>query len=412
MSSGDPPRSRADCPVQHRPSETERDSEEATLSIDLLRSLAAQLRAGVVVAAFPSGKLLLSNSAAGRMLGDAPPSNGNVLDFLDQRLRRTGELPTGDRPGWLTSLIAHGEDAHEVGVRLRGADNRLLDLQLDVVSVRRSTGDAAAVLLLLQEVPAGSQSDAERALWVRADVVGTADESSTALRDSFLATAAHELRTPLTTISGFSQLLERLAQQPDIDRERLQMLNVVLQKQVQRMRSLVDDLTQAMMLHDDALVVRRERCDLVVIAQDVVERAALFPERLTGHQIYLDTPPSADALCDPDHADQILSNLLSNALKFSPDGGAVRVTVRTAGDSVEISVSDQGLGITRHELAQLWQPLARTGRLNRPERGNGLGLYIARRLAERNQGTIDVTSTLGEGSTFTIRLPAWVDACG
>ncbi len=111
------------------------------------------------------------------------------------------------------------------------------------------------------------------------------------------------------------------------------------------------------------------------------------------------------AVLDLARIDQVLTNLVSNALKYSPDGGTVWVRVRRAGEVAEVSVSDEGIGIPPEEQARLFQPFARGSATHTQIGGAGLGLYITAQIVERHGGTIGVESEPGKGSTFTVRLP-------
>ena len=205
-----------------------------------------------------------------------------------------------------------------------------------------------AAVVTCREIPSGGESDHSTAIWVRADLLTTISSiTRDRMRDSFLSTAAHELRTPLTTIAGFSQLLERQLQKPDLDRERLMTLTHELRQQVRRMSNLADDLMKAVTLRETQDSGQQQPCDILSIVQASVDRSRLGIEFSTRHQIAVEADEEVAAFCDPEHLDQILSNLLSNALKFSPDGGTVTVGLARSGDRVASRSATRGLAFRR-----------------------------------------------------------------
>jgi signal transduction histidine kinase len=153
------------------------------------------------------------------------------------------------------------------------------------------------------------------------------------------------------------------------------------------------------------LALRRQPCDLAELARQVVERFQEAPERTEHHQVVLDAPAPVVGTWDSDRLDQVLTNLLGNALKYSPDGGEVRVGVGMVGEQAELSVSDQGIGIARGDQHRLFQPFGRAHQVGRSIHGVGLGLYITAQIVERHGGTISLESKPGAGSTFRVRLP-------
>lgn len=137
----------------------------------------------------------------------------------------------------------------------------------------------------------------------------------------------------------------------------------------------------------------------------MVAQAEHAPERTPNHPLILasDGPVWLDA--DPGRLEQVVTNLVINALKYSPDGGEVRCATHQAGDRAWLVVSDQGLGIAPEAQGALFQPFARATATDRPIGGTGLGPYITRQLVERHGGTIAFTSARGAGTVFRVALP-------
>ncbi|MFO7273039.1 MAG: GAF domain-containing protein [Sphaerobacter thermophilus] len=230
-------------------------------------------------------------------------------------------------------------------------------------------------------------------------------QSAVRVREAFLSTASHELKTPLTTVKGYGQLLLRFLKQPTLDREHLIKLATHLRDQTDRFETLVNDLLDVSRIQQGRLALRPQPTELTELARSVLARFEQSPDRTPAHRLVLDAPEPIHGVWDPVRLDQVLTNLISNALKYSPDGGEVRLSVRRHGDEAELAVSDEGIGISASEQAQLFQPFSRTVRARLEMGGTGLGLFISRQIVEQHGGTITLESTEGVGSTFTVRLP-------
>jgi PAS domain S-box-containing protein len=224
-------------------------------------------------------------------------------------------------------------------------------------------------------------------------------------REQFLSIASHELRTPLTSIKASAQLLDRWFRSPDADPQRLERLSAQLRGEINRLELLVGDLLDASRIQQDRLDLRPETFDLAELARVVAGRFEHAPERSEAHSLTIEAPAPVSGEWDTARIDQVLTNLISNALKYSPEGGDVRVCVTEDGGDAVVAVSDQGIGLTSSERAQLFQPFARGDEARQNFGGTGLGLFIAAQIVERHGGSVSVESTPGEGSVFTVRLP-------
>jgi signal transduction histidine kinase len=221
------------------------------------------------------------------------------------------------------------------------------------------------------------------------------------LRDEFLATAAHDLRNPLSVILGSAQLLVRQARRnpaAPVDQKVLRMLD----EQAGRMTRLVGHLLDASRVEQGQLLSSREPADLVEIAQTVCGR-----EYSDQHQISLEAHAPVLGCYDTFRIEQLLDNLLLNAVKYSPQGGEVTVAVWREGNEARLTVTDSGVGIDAGELPHLFDRFRRGANAeSRNLTGTGLGLFICRGIAEEHGGRIWATSTLGKGSAFHVVLPA------
>ena len=224
-------------------------------------------------------------------------------------------------------------------------------------------------------------------------------------REEFISTASHEMKTPLTTVKGYLQLLNRQIRRDNVDLARVARFTGELDEQVRRLEELVSDLLDVSRIQQGRLELRLERFDLATLASSVLDRFEHAPERVESHELTLNAPEPVIGIWDRGRLDQVLTNLVSNALKYSPNGGQVLVRVRQLGETAQITVRDSGIGITPEERATLFQPFAR-GRNVRPEiSGTGLGLYITNRIVTNHQGAIFVKSDPGQGTSFIVQLP-------
>ena len=225
------------------------------------------------------------------------------------------------------------------------------------------------------------------------------------IRQDLVATVSHELRTPLAAIFGSAVTLNRhdLELQQDI---RDKLLNVIVDESA-RLTTIVNDLLLASRLDAGRLEVQIESCDARALVESVVDAARThLPEAIRVElEPVADDVPSVAA--DEGLLRQVLDNLLDNAVKYSPAGGDVRLSVEAAEAVVRFGVADQGLGIPAAEHGRIFEKFYRldpdmTGGIG----GTGLGLYIARELVRRVSGRIWVEANEGEGSTFYVELPA------
>ena len=225
------------------------------------------------------------------------------------------------------------------------------------------------------------------------------------LREEFLSIASHEMRTPLTTITGFAHLLNRQVARGQIDPGRFETITSRLLSEAQRLDQLVGDLLDVSRIQQGRLDIRPEPCDLSYIVYEVADRLVEAQEPGQKREVIVDTPGEVIGVWDHARMDQVVTNLLSNALKYSTDG-AIRLAVGYAeDDSVMLTVSDQGIGISKEQQATLFEPFMRGDSAHLSSSGTGLGLYITRQIVERHGGTIEVESEPGQGTTFIVHLP-------
>jgi signal transduction histidine kinase/CheY-like chemotaxis protein len=227
-----------------------------------------------------------------------------------------------------------------------------------------------------------------------------ADRANTA-KSEYLSRMSHELRTPLNAILGFAQLLE-LEDLADVQRENLHfILNAA-----RHLLALINEVLDIAAIEAGRLPLSLEP---VAVADVVAETVSLIRPLADQHQVLLVSPPQSPAthvMGDRQRLKQVLLNLLSNAVKYNRQGGTVQVGFEPAADErLRIQVIDSGLGIPDHALDQLFVPFERLGSEESGVEGAGLGLPLSKRLAEAMGGTLEVSTVLGEGSTFWVELP-------
>jgi signal transduction histidine kinase/integral membrane sensor domain MASE1 len=233
-------------------------------------------------------------------------------------------------------------------------------------------------------------------------------EEAVRLRDVFLATAAHELRTPLTSILGYAELLERRLRKGH-GAEREQRAVQIIVRQAGRLNKLITSLLELGRIERDQLRLVRAPLDLCALARRVI--AANEP-LLSQHTIACITPEGALMVNgDAMRLEQVLENLVQNAIKYSPDGGRVEVRIEQQNDTAWLCVSDEGIGIPDTAVPQVFDRFYRAPNVD-PQRitGMGIGLHVVREIVTLHGGRVRVESGEGEGSTFIVTLPINVEA--
>ena len=221
-------------------------------------------------------------------------------------------------------------------------------------------------------------------------------------QSTFLAGVAHDLRNPLSALKMAIDLIP--PDQPLPPEPRLRELIGRIGRQIDRLQRMVYDFLDASRIESGNLELRIEPHD----ARDLVQATLdLFEPATHTHKLIASIPEAPVELrCDAMRIEQVLSNLVGNAIKYSPPGTTVRLAIAERQHAVELSVIDQGIGISPDDLKHVFEPFRRAHAAKRTAGGIGLGLFVARKIVEAHGGTIAVTSTPGSGSTFTVRLPA------
>jgi signal transduction histidine kinase len=228
------------------------------------------------------------------------------------------------------------------------------------------------------------------------------------LKSEFLAKMSHELRTPLNSIIGFSDLLSE--EGPPVDEKRRLSFLQNVSGSARHLLDLINDLLDISKVEAGKMAMRFDTVDLrIAIANTVASTAPLFGRK--GQEVRVEMPDQPMIVhADLGRMEQVLLNLLSNANKFSPAGESITVTTGADAAWYRIEIRDRGIGISPDDQQRIFEDFEQVQTAGATAAGTGLGLALARRFVEAHGGGIEVTSALGEGATFAVRLPRATDA--
>jgi len=346
----------------------------------LLDAVLDSLDVGVAVLS-PEGEPLLMN----RRLRESPEVTASQGD-LERTIRslqafeRDRVTPIPPEQSTL-SRIARGEEVQErlAWVGFPGGPQRAL--QSSGGPVTAADGTVIARVMLVTDVT---------------DFV-TALEA----KDVFIATVSHELRTPLTTIAGFLELI--LEHRDELDPAVVGWL-AIIGRNIERQQMVVRDLLAAASSRRTALTITRVPADLGRVAAEAA--VALGPEADQKHIVISVRALPTPGVLDPLRLAQVAENLLSNAVRYTPDGGRVAIEARDAGDMLELIVRDTGVGIEEEDQRRLFDEFFRSASARASSiRGVGLGLAVVRSIVDAHGGEVHLESEPGAGTTVTVRIP-------
>jgi signal transduction histidine kinase len=235
--------------------------------------------------------------------------------------------------------------------------------------------------------------------------------------EEFLNITSHELKTPLTSLQGNIQLMGRRLNRVNLDQAKAEdLVPLVLmsrslversERSLGRLGRLINELLDDSCLGRGQLEYRLERCDLATVVEEAVEEQRL---QALGRTIQLDLPAARPLLvmADPGRIGQVVTNYLTNALKYSCEDRPVEVRLQVNGDMAQVAVGDEGVGLPADEQEHIWKRFYRAHGVSVQSSsgvGLGIGLHISKSIIERHYGQVGVESTLGEGSTFWFTVP-------
>ena len=334
-----------------------------------------------------------ANRAAMGLLGD------DALALVGAPLRRALEARFGEAHVAMANAIESGTPIAKAVFRL---GQQAYEVTTDQVTL---DGEPVRTVCIMADVSERIAAEQEReSLLLAAERARLDAEAANQAKSEFLAVMSHELRTPLNAIGGYAQLLELGIRGPVTDQQRVD-LERIMRSQTYLL-SLINDVLNFAKIESGHLQVELE--DLAV--EELMNGTSDFVRpQLRERGLAFDLsacPSSLRVRADREKVQQILLNLLSNALKFTPSGGAIALSCNAKDGFVEIVVRDTGLGIAPEKLASIFEPFVQVDRrYKREQEGIGLGLAISRELARAMDGDLTVESREGEGSTFVLRLP-------
>ena len=220
------------------------------------------------------------------------------------------------------------------------------------------------------------------------------------LKSMFIASTSHELRTPLTSILGFTRIMLK-GWVGEINEEQEKQLKIIL-KSANHLHKLIDDVIDVSKIEADKLDIQKDRYNLVEELLILKERFNIAVEK-KELKILIETPESLIIFNDKRRINQILENIIGNAIKFT-DEGYISIKIQKLNGMVEISVKDTGPGIREKDQEKLFKPFSRIIEPGKFKEGTGLGLHLSKKLANQLGGDIFVESEFGKGSTFTLSL--------
>ncbi len=365
--------------------ETMEISRERQVEASRIRAILEAVADGILVTD-PRGRVTLVNPSAERLLGLAEE------DLLGQPLERFRGLFGAQGQAWLEHIRhwSQNPDAYTPGEtaasQIELEDGRVLAIHLAPVFMqRRFLGTVSVIRDITHHI------EVDR------------------MKSEFVATVSHELRTPLTAIKGYVDLLTKPHVMGELNPKQAKAVSVI-QRHVQRLISLVNDLLTLSRLESGRVRIEPEPIELPPILEEVVDD---FRRQMQdqGRDLTLTVaplPPLPPVFADPQRVRQIVGNLVENACRYTPDGGQVTVMARAERGFVQVSVKDTGIGIRPEDLDRVFERFYRGEHpLVMKTAGTGLGLAIVKQLVEMHGGRIWVESTgvPGEGTTFHFTLP-------
>jgi PAS domain S-box-containing protein len=350
------------------------------------------------------GTIVLWNAAAERLYGySADEAMGQPLSML---------VPA-DRPDELSVLLDHvhrGERIERYQTRRRGKDGTLVDVALTIWPVRDEAGEVVGASAIVHDLTARRRLATARLVedTRRAEAARDDAEEANRHKDEFLALLSHELRSPLNAIAVWLNALHAKGGDPVLTDRGLR----TIERNTRLLARILDDLLDLSRIAAGRLTVERQRVEVVPLVAGVIEtmRPVAVEKGITLESALEPTPSVVQG--DPARLEQVIGNLVGNAIKFTPTGGTVEVSVQGRGRHVHVVVTDTGQGIPPDFLPYLFERFrqADTG-VTRPQGGLGLGLALVRHLVELHGGTVEGESPgEGQGARFTVRLPLLKEA--
>jgi PAS domain S-box-containing protein len=342
---------------------------------DEFKSTFESLTAGLVLVS-PDGRVSQMNASARAIFGVGEDAVGQVAK----------DIIRNDVISELFRVTASGQEVarQEITVQIAGAER---SYEVQAALVRSDEGKDLGVVSIFMDI--------------------TDIKAIDKMKSSFVAMASHELRTPLTAIKGF---VSTLIIDDEFNPEERREFYGIIDQECDRLTRLINDLLNTARI--DAQESLKPHYTNVPVRAVLDKVVMLQRQTTTRHTIVLDAPAEMPIIIgDEDKMDQIFTNLINNAIKYSPNGGQITVHATNEGETLLFGVEDQGLGIPKDHLVKVFDKFHRVNNEdNRKIYGTGLGLFLVRHLVETvHLGKIWVESEVGKGSTFWFRIPTQLD---
>ena len=342
-----------------------------------LNSILSYMTDGVL-ATNRRGKITMINDMAKKQLGVQKEEvlNKSILELL----KIEDEYDLRDLITQIPELMIDSQDAN----------GEYLSLRVRFALVRRESGFISGLVAVLHDTTEQEKEERERRL--------------------FVSNVSHELRTPLTSVKSYLEALDEGALSEPVAPDFIK----VSLDETNRMMRMVTDLLHLSRIDNATSHLDVELINFTAFITFILNRFDKMrgPDEEKKYELVRDYPITSVWIeIDTDKMTQVIDNILNNAIKYSPDGGKITVTMKTTDDQMILSISDQGLGIPKQDLPRIFDRFYRVDRArSRAQGGTGLGLSIAKEIIKQHKGFIWAKSIYGKGSTFTIVLPYDKDA--
>ena len=333
-----------------------------------------------VIATNRLGQITMINSTAQRLLNldRETATQMSILDILD-----------GENPYTYSELLSKTPEIH---LSRRDANDEFVTLRVNFALIRKVSGFISGLVAVLHDATEQEKEERERRL--------------------FVSNVSHELRTPLTSVKSYLEALDDGALNEEIAPNFIK----VSLDETNRMMRMISDLLALSRIDNKSTQLNVEMTNFTAFMTYILNRFGQIKSQETNpgksYEIIRDYPVNSIWVeIDTDKMTQVIDNILNNAIKYSPDGGKITVSMKTTDTQLIVSISDQGLGIPKKDLPLIFDRFYRVDKArSRAQGGTGLGLSIAKEIVKQHNGFIWAKSEYGKGSTFTIVLPYDQDA--
>ena len=333
-----------------------------------------------VIATNRLGQITMINSTAQRLLNldRESATQMSILDLLD-----------GENPYTYSELLSKTPEIH---LSRRDANDEFVTLRVNFALIRKESGFISGLVAVLHDATEQEKEERERRL--------------------FVSNVSHELRTPLTSVKSYLEALDDGALNEEIAPNFIK----VSLDETNRMMRMISDLLALSRIDNKSTQLNVEMTNFTAFMTYILNRFGQIKSQETNpgksYEIIRDYPVNSIWVeIDTDKMTQVIDNILNNAIKYSPDGGKITVSMKTTDTQLIVSISDQGLGIPKKDLPLIFDRFYRVDKArSRAQGGTGLGLSIAKEIVKQHNGFIWAKSEYGKGSTFTIVLPYDQDA--